>query len=98
MGDLDRAVADYDQAILIKPDYVAAFYNRGLALADKKQYAKAISDFTAVLRVDPKNPAVLYRRGKTYLNSGDIEAGNADLAEAKAIKPDIAEDDHRGGP
>jgi tetratricopeptide (TPR) repeat protein len=98
MGDLDRAVADYDQAILIKPDYVAAFYNRGLALADKKEYAKAISDFTAVLRVDPKNPTVLYRRGTTYLNSGNIEAGNADLAEAKAIKPDIAEDIRREGP
>jgi hypothetical protein len=37
---LDRAVADYDQAI--RPDYVAAFYNRGLALADKQEYAKAI--------------------------------------------------------
>jgi tetratricopeptide (TPR) repeat protein len=98
MGDLDRAVADYDQAILIKPDYVAAFYNRGLAFADKKEYAKAISDFTAVLRVDPKNPAVLYRRGTTYLNIGDIEAGNTDLAEARAIKPDIAEDIYWGGP
>ena len=98
MGDLDRAVADYDQAILLKPDYVAAFYNRGLALTDKKEYPKAISDFTAVLRVDPKNPTVLYRRGTTYLNSGNIEAGNVDLAEAKAIKPDIAEDIRRGGP
>ena len=98
MGDLDRAVADYDQAIRIEPDYIAAFYNRGLALADKREYRRAISDFTAVLRVDPKNPTVLYRRGTAYLNSGDIEAGNADLAEAKAIKPDIAEDISRGGP
>ena len=31
MGDLDRAVADYDEAIRLKPDYVAAFYNRALA-------------------------------------------------------------------
>jgi len=98
MGDLDRAVADYDQAILIKPDYFAAFYNRGLALADKKEYAKAISDFTVVLQGDPKNPTVLYRRGTTYLHSGDTEAGNADLAEAKAIKVDIAEEIRRGGP
>ena len=98
MGNLDRAVADYDQAISIKPDYVAAFYNRGLALADKKEFAKAISDFTAVLKVDPKNPTVLYRRGTTYLNSGNIEAGNVDLAEAKSIKPDIVEEVHRGGP
>ena len=98
MGDLDRAVADYDQAILIKPDYFAAFYNRGLALADKQEYAKAISDFTTVLRADPKNPLALYRRGATSLKSGDIEAGNADLAAAKAIKPDIEEDIRRGGP
>jgi tetratricopeptide (TPR) repeat protein len=98
MGDLDRAVADYDQAILIKPDYVAAFYNRGLALADKKEHAKAISDFTTVLQVDPKNPTVLYRRGTAYLDSGNTEAGNADLAEAKGIKPDIAEDIRRGRP
>jgi len=98
MGDLDRAVADYDQAILIKPDYVAAFYNRGLALTDKEEYAKAISDFTAVLRVDPKNPTVLYRRGATLLKSGDVEAGSADLATAKAIKPDVEDDIRRGGP
>ena len=98
MGDIDRAVADYDQAIRIEPDYIAAFYNRGLALADKREYGKAISDFTAVLRLDPKNPTVLYRRGTAYLNSGDIAAGNADLAEAKAIKPDIAEEIGRGGP
>jgi tetratricopeptide (TPR) repeat protein len=98
MGDLDRAVADYDQAILIRPDYFAAFYNRGLALADKQEYAKAIADFTTALRANPKNPVVLYRRGATSLKSGDTEAGNADLAAAKAIKPDIEEDIRRGGP
>ena len=98
IADLDRAVADYDQAIHIKPDYIAAFYNRGLALSDKREYAKAISDFSTVLRVDPKNPVVLYRRGTAYLKSGDIEAGNGDLAEAKAIKPDIEKDIARGGP
>jgi tetratricopeptide (TPR) repeat protein len=98
IGDLDRAVADYDQAILIKPDYFAAFYNRGLALTEKNEYAKAISDFTTVLQADPKNPLVLYRRGATYLKSGDVDAGNADLAAAKTIKPDIEEEIRRGGP
>jgi tetratricopeptide (TPR) repeat protein len=98
MGDLDHAVADYDQAIRIKPDYVAAFYNRALALSDKKEYAKAIADFTAVLRVDPKNPTVLYRLGAILVKNGSIEAGNADEAEARAIKPDIEEDIRRGEP
>ena len=96
IGNLDRAVADYDQAISLKPDYIAAFYNRGLALADKQEYAKAISDFNVVLHIDPKNPTVLYRRGTTYLSKGDIEIGNADIAAAQAIKPDIADDIRRG--
>jgi tetratricopeptide (TPR) repeat protein len=98
MGDLDRAVADYDEAIHIKPDYVAAFYNRALALADKHQYEKAIADFTTVLRGDPHNPIVLYRRGTVYLAEGNVAAGNADIAEAKALKPNIAEDIARAGP
>lgn len=97
-GDLDRALADYNQAISIKPDYYAAFYNRGLALTDKQEYAKAIADFTTVLHDDPKNPLVLYRRGVALLKSGAIDAGNADLAAAKPIKPDIEELIREGGP
>jgi tetratricopeptide (TPR) repeat protein len=98
IGDLDRAVADYDQAIRLKPDYVAAFYNRGLALADKHQYERAIADFTTVLKTDPHNPIALYRRSTAYLSTGNVAAGNADLAEARTIKPDIAEDIARSGP
>jgi tetratricopeptide (TPR) repeat protein len=98
MGNFDRAVADYDRAISIKSDFTAAYYNRGLVLADKKQYAKAISDFTTVLQVDPKNAMALYRRGTAYLNSGDAKNGNADLAEARAISPNIAADVNRAEP
>ena len=98
MGNFDRAVADYDRAISIKSDFTAAYYNRGLVLADKKQYAKAISDFTTVLQVDAKNAMVLYRRGTAYLNSGDAKNGNADLAEARAISPNIAADVNRAEP
>lgn len=98
MGDLDHALADYDQAVSIKPDYWAAFYNRGLVLTDKEAYAKAIADFTTVLRDDPKNPLVLYRRGAALLKSGAVEAGNADLAAATAIRPDIEERVRESGP
>lgn len=91
-GDLEHAIANYDQAIRIKPDYVAAFYNRGLALADKYQYEKAIADFTTVLHFDPANPTVLLRRSRLYSKIGDIVASQNDLTEATKIKPDIAKD------
>jgi tetratricopeptide (TPR) repeat protein len=96
-GDLDHALEDYNEAIRLKPDYVPAFYNRGLVLMDKGEYDRAIDDFAVVLRADPQNPLTLFRRGQTLLKKGNIEAGNADIAAARAIKPDIAEVIARGG-
>jgi tetratricopeptide (TPR) repeat protein len=82
---LDHALADYDQAIALKPDYLAAYYNRGLALDDKGEHQRAVADFTLVLQADPNNPLVLYRRSQALLKKGDIEAAKADMAAARAI-------------
>ena len=43
-GDYDRAIADFDQAIQLKPDYADAYYNRGIAYHDKGDYDRAIAD------------------------------------------------------
>jgi len=90
-GDLDHALADYDSAIRLKPDYLPALYNRGLLFDANKEYERALDDFNAVLQVDPRSPFALYRRGETLIRKGNLEAGNADIAMAKAIRPDIAE-------
>ena len=39
-GDHDAAIADYDQAIKLKPDYVDSYLNRGLVHEGKKDYDK----------------------------------------------------------
>jgi len=91
-GDYDRAIADYDKAILLnRGDYPAAFYNRALAYADKGEYDHALADFDVVMRFDAKNALALYARGLTLLKKGDAEAGKADIAAAKAINPNIVE-------
>ena len=91
-GDYDRAIADYDEAIWLRNgDYPAAFYNRALAYADKGEYEHSLADFDVVLRFNAKNALALYARGLTLLKKGDAEAGAADIAAAKSIKPNIAE-------
>jgi tetratricopeptide (TPR) repeat protein len=91
-GDYDHAIADYDEAIWLKSgDFPAAFYNRALAHADKGEYDLALPDFDVVMRFDAKNALALYARGLTLLKKGDAEAGKTDIAAAKAINPDIAE-------
>ena len=45
-----------------------------------------------VLRFNPRNPAGLYGRGLAEIKSGETAEGAADIAAAKAINPNIAEE------
>ena len=58
------------------------------------QFDKAIADYDAALAMtkDPSQANWLYGRGVSKLKKGDTADGNADIASAKAIKADIAEE------
>jgi hypothetical protein len=51
----------------------------------------AIAEYDAVLRVDLKKPYSLYGRGMAKRKKGDIAGGEADMAAAQLIEPEIAE-------
>jgi tetratricopeptide (TPR) repeat protein len=53
-GDLDLALADFNQAIKLDPKMAAAFDNRGLTWGRKKEYQKAIADYDQAIKLDPK--------------------------------------------
>jgi tetratricopeptide (TPR) repeat protein len=42
--DLDRAIADYTEAIRFDPTYIFAFNNRGSAFDDKNDYDRTITE------------------------------------------------------
>ena len=50
-GDLDGAIADYNEAIRLNPRYVFAFNNRALARRLKGDFEGAISDYTEAMRL-----------------------------------------------
>jgi len=54
-------------------------------------FDRAIADYGAAVAKNPKDADSLYGRGMAKLKSGDRAGGEADIAAAKAIKPDIAE-------
>ena len=47
-------MADYGEAIRIDPQYAIAYYNRGISWYDKKDYDKAIADYTDAIRSNPR--------------------------------------------
>ena len=45
LGQLERAIEDYDEAIRLNPEDAVAYYNRGLAYKELGKKAEAIDDF-----------------------------------------------------
>jgi Flp pilus assembly protein TadD len=52
-GDSQGAIADFDAALALDPDYAAAVYNRGQAWRRAGDAARADADFSRALRLDP---------------------------------------------
>ena len=84
-GDYDKAIADYTEAIRLKPDYAYAYYGRGKAYAEKGDLDKAIADYTVAVRLKPDFAAAYYNRGLAYDRKGEKRKAEVDLAEAKRL-------------
>jgi uncharacterized protein (TIGR02145 family) len=54
-GDYDRAIAAYNEAIRLNPNYAEAYYNRGAAYYNKNDYSQAVMDWESTLRIDPSH-------------------------------------------
>jgi tetratricopeptide (TPR) repeat protein len=92
VGRVQEAVADCDESLRLKPDVANTLENRGFAYLKMGQYERAIADYEAGLRLNPPNQAdFLYGRGLAKLKKGDA-SGNADVAAAKALHANIAEE------
>ena len=53
LGELDRAIADFDRAIDEESTYANAFRNRGLARTRQRLFDLAIEDFDKAFRLNP---------------------------------------------
>ncbi|MGE0422384.1 MAG: tetratricopeptide repeat protein [Reyranellaceae bacterium] len=65
-GQLDRAIADYNEAIRLDPSNVDAYVRRGIAYTENGQHDQAIIDFDEALRLKPDDGATLLRRADAY--------------------------------
>lgn len=96
VGILKPALADCNQALRLMPNNPATLDSRGFVFLKMTNFDAAVSDYDAALRADPKLAFALYGRGLARLRNDDA-AGEADVAAAKAIQADIAEEYARYG-
>ncbi|MDJ0951246.1 MAG: tetratricopeptide repeat protein [Alphaproteobacteria bacterium] len=88
IGRLDAAVADYDRAIGVRPDYAMAFNNRGIANQSRGAYADAIYDHSQAIALDPAYVNAYVGRCLAYEARKQKELAASDCRKALELDPD----------
>jgi tetratricopeptide (TPR) repeat protein len=96
VGILKPALADCNEALRLAPNNAATLNSRGFVFLKMTQFDAAVSDYDAALRIDPKLAFARYGLGLAKLKNEDA-TGEADMAAAKALQADIAEEYGRYG-
>ncbi|OSI72396.1 hypothetical protein BSZ21_07060 [Bradyrhizobium canariense] len=96
-GDPQGAVEACDKAIGSGAHTAATYDSRALAHLKAGRTDAAIADYDAALRIDPTLATALYGRGRAKIRRGETASGEADVAAAKAVRGDIAEEFARYG-
>lgn len=91
IGEHDKAITDYDQAIKLKPNYAKAYYNRGNAYRDKVDFDQAIADYTKAIELKPDYVEAYYNRGKLYHEINAYDKAIEDFSAVIKLEPEHAD-------
>ncbi|WP_298912722.1 tetratricopeptide repeat protein [uncultured Nostoc sp.] len=90
-GDLLSAIASYDQAIKLQPEFSEYWFNRGLTLFHLERFDEAIASYETATKLKPDYYKAWYNRGGTLGELGYFEEAIASFDKAIEIKPDYQE-------
>lgn len=86
--DSYQKIEYYTDAIALNPEYVSAFYSRGLIRYNLEQYEEAIKDYNRCIRLDPDYALAYNNRGAAKEKLGHLESARKDYKKAIDIDPD----------
>ena len=89
-GQLDNAMAAYERAVSLKPDYAVAYYNMGNALKDQGKLEDAMAAYERAVSLKPDYADAYYNMGGMLQERGKLEDAIAAYERALSLKPDYA--------
>jgi tetratricopeptide (TPR) repeat protein len=93
--DLDGGLSDCNTAIRLadkkNPANAQLYSNRGMILLRQGDYRRALADFDANLKIEPKSARALYGRGVAKARMNKRAEGDEDIALAQTLAPQVGE-------
>lgn len=89
LGKLDKAIADFTEAVRLNPGNALAYYNRGNVRFDRGDMRDAIADFDLAIAGDPEFTLAYYNRGLARETLGEREQSIADYRKALELAPTL---------
>ncbi|MEM9542370.1 MAG: tetratricopeptide repeat protein [Cyanobacteria bacterium P01_E01_bin.42] len=87
LGHWERAIASYDQALSVQPDYGRAWQEKGLALIQLQRYDEAIAAWDRADRYQDNSVQSLYERGRVLAAANRSEESLASYDRALEMRP-----------
>ena len=85
------AIANYNKALELNPNYLDALVRRGVTYYENKDYDAALHDLNQAIALSPRSFKAVYNRGRVFLAKGLYEEAVNDLVRAASLNADFAQ-------
>ena len=83
----EKAIENYNMAIILNPTFSEAYFSRGLAYYNLKNFDKSMSDYTKSGELDPNNPVIYNNRGDAHYRKQEFDTAIKDYDKAIGLNP-----------
>ena len=88
LGEYTKALADYEEALRLNPQWLEAYEGRAEVYQELKQYDKAIADYTAALQLKPSSVLYIVALGNLFGLTEQHQQALDSFNKALALRPD----------
>ncbi|MFM7407187.1 MAG: tetratricopeptide repeat protein [Cuspidothrix sp.] len=90
-GDLEGAIIEYNQALILYPKFAEVYYQRGISRHKLRDLQGAIADFNQAINISSHYPGMYNNRGLVHHDLRDYQKAIADFNQALLLNPNFPE-------